>query len=290
MKKIVALVAVSLLVVFAYAQIRIASTAKPKPDLTAQYDSTQNYLFPGVQSIYAYKGQDLVFVHTSPFCYIHSKPSVDVLTTWRQPMLERFVNKTFHVDSVFEREGTLHTEYVLKLSELESGNVLYYLYANSKYDFPFLCVGYKTKYEQVHSQFDYYVRHNIKHWNKVDFETGEKIEWEPLTIWNYKEYIYDPHHGYAALYTNNNGQTIAIYNEEDVIMTELYNGLVSTYGESICLHALNGRIQKGMPDVLLTIAWGEPNKVDTDSYGVYWIYDNDIVRLENGKVKSWTSM
>lgn len=290
MKRLTFLLAAVLCITASHAQIRIASAAKPTPDITAKYDSTQNYLFPGVQSIYSYVGQDFIFVHSGAFIYLHSSSNVGSTCSIRPKFQDELIGKVFHVDSVYERDGTLGVEYILKLHGIESGKVLYYLYPNYESSFPFLCVGYKEKYDRVHSQLDGYIRQHIRHWNKVDFETGERIEWGPLTIWKYKEYIYDPHHGYAALYGNDNGQTIAIYNDDDVVSTVLYEGLESKYGKSLCLYAIRGLIQKGMPDVLLTIAWGNPNKVDTDPYGEYWIYDSNIVRIENGKVKSWSSM
>lgn len=290
MKKIITLIATLLFVIVANSQIRIASAATPKVNMTAEYDSTQNYLFPGVKSIYAYVGQDLLYVHTTPFTLIYSTPKVSATTTLRNKMQESFINKVFHVDSVFERNGTLGIEYVLKLHEVENDKNWYYIYPKDESSFPFLCLGFKEKYEQLHSSFDYYVRAGVRYWSKVDFVSGEHIDWDAHTIWKFKEYIYDPHHGYAGLFTNSNGQTLAVYNEDDLVPTILFDSLVKKYGQSMCDYAIKSLIKEGMPSVLLTIAWGKPQKIDTDSRGQFWFFENNIVRLENDKVVNWSSM
>lgn len=290
MKTTIALIAASLFFVAANSQFRIASAPTPKADITVEYDSTQNYLFPGMKSIYSYVGQDLLYVHTTPFTSIHSSPKVSALLTLRDKALDEFINKVFHVDSVFERNGTLGIEYVLKLKEVDNDKIWFYLYPKDEYSFPFLCLGFKEKYEQTHTSLDYYVRAGIRYWSKIDFVSGKHIDWDAHTIWKFKEYIYDPHHGYAGLFTNSDGQTLAVYDEDDLVPTILFDSLAKKYGESMCNYAIKSLIKEGMPSELLTIAWGKPRKIDTDSKGQYWFFENNIVRLEKGKVVNWSSM
>lgn len=268
------------------AQVRIASTAEKTSDINARYDSTQNYLYPGVQSIYAYKGQDLFVLPTSSEYYNDFSPRPSIPFRVKASELSQ---KIMHVDSVFEIDGILGKEYTLELTCVEDGKKWYYNYPNYETSFRFLCLGYKKHYEDTHRQLDYLVRHGIRYWNMVDFETGQRIEWEPTTVWKFNEFIYDPKHGLAGLYKNNDGQTIAIYHEYDIIPTSLFDGLVSEYGRDLCVHAMKGLISKAMPGLLLEIAWGQPNKKDYDTYGEYWIYDNSLVRVENDKVVSWSS-
>lgn len=280
------LLAISMVALCCFAQVRVASQAEKPADIYAKYDSTQNYLFPGVHSIHAYKGQDLFVLPTSSDYYNNFSHRPSIVTSVKASDISQ---KTMHVDSVIETDGIIGKEYTLVLTCIEDGKKWYYRYPNYETSFDFLCLGYKKHYEDTHRQLDYMVRHGIRYWNKVDFETGEKLEWEPTTLWKFSEFIYDPRHGLAALFKNDKGQTIAIYHEYDIVPTQLFDGLAKSYGRDICIHALNGLIAKGMPSVLLEIAWGKPDKIDYDTYGQYWIYESNIVRLEGDKVVSWSS-
>ncbi|MBR2146444.1 MAG: hypothetical protein IJ925_03215, partial [Muribaculaceae bacterium] len=70
----------------------------------------------------------------------------------------------------------------------------------------------------------------------------------------------------------------------------LFDSLVKKYGQSMCDYAIKSLIKEGMPSELLTIAWGKPRKIDTDSKGQYWFFENNLVRLENDKVVNWSSL
>lgn len=282
------LLAVSIVTLCCMPQVRIASPAEKAADISAKYDSTQNYLYPGVQSIYAYKGQDL-FVLPKGGEYYNDFTPRPAFKVFPRVKAEELSGKTMHVDSVFEIDGTLGKEFVLKLTCSDDGKTWYYKYTDYETSFPFLCLGYKKHYEDIHGLFDYMVRQNIYYWRQVDFETGQHIKWEPLTVWKFSEFIYDPKHGLAGLFKNNAGQTIAVYDEQDIVTTTYFDAMVSQYGQKLCTQAMEGHIAKGMPGLLLEIAWGQPNKKDYDTYGEYWIYDNNLVRVENDKVVSWSS-
>ena len=272
---------------FCFSQIRIASAANSTVSQSAAYDSTQNIL-PESQ-VYAYIGQELYVMPKEDnlqkygFRNFSKSPTASFIA---KTPYNQLAGKTFKVDEVTENNG----KYILSLTDKDGNERWYFKYTDSELDNPFLCLGFKEKYEQVHSSFDYYVRAGIRYWSKVDFVSGEHIDWDAHTIWKFKEYIYDPHHGYAGLFTNSDGQTLAVYDEDDLVPTILFDSLVKKYGQSMCDYAIKSLIKEGMPSELLTIAWGKPRKIDTDSKGQYWFFENNLVRLENDKVVNWSSL
>jgi hypothetical protein len=286
--RLLSLFAISMVALCCFAQVRVASQAEKHADVTAQYDSTLNYLNPRTQSVYAYIGQDLYVLPTTDE-YYYGFTQRSTMSTILRTKASELSGKMMHVDSVFEIDGTIGKDYVLVLTRTDDGARWFFQYPAFESSFPFLCMGYKKHYDDLHGKFDFYVRHGIRYWNKVDFETGNRLEWEPMTVWKFSESVYDPKHGFAGLYKNSDGQTIAIYNEEDIVPTLLFEAYVSNYGADMCKQALKGLIAKDMPDMLLEIAWGKPDKIDYDTYGQYWIYESNIVRLEGGKVVSWSS-
>jgi hypothetical protein len=51
--------------------------------------------------------------------------------------------------------------------------------------------------------------------------------------------------------------------------------------------ALHQQIMVGMPLVLLINSWGEPNRINSASYGDQYVYGDNCVYIKNGKVTSW---
>ena len=48
------------------------------------------------------------------------------------------------------------------------------------------------------------------------------------------------------------------------------------------------KIKVGMPEELVRLSWGNPQRINTDSNGLnQWVYGSDYVYIKNGVVSSW---
>jgi len=59
------------------------------------------------------------------------------------------------------------------------------------------------------------------------------------------------------------------------------------WGKDIINLIKNHKIKIGMSEYQVMISWGKPNKINRASYGDQWVYENQYLYFENGKLKSF---
>ena len=85
------------------------------------------------------------------------------------------------------------------------------------------------------------------------------------------------------LSTFNNGSL-----NKRILLLDEYQKLVAKYGKTMIDKVRSGKIIIGMSKDLLIMSWGEPDKINRNSYGAdQWVYDNQYVYVKNGKVEGW---
>ena len=67
-----------------------------------------------------------------------------------------------------------------------------------------------------------------------------------------------------------------------------YDRLIKKYGATWMNLVVQQKIKVGMPEELVRLSWGNPQRINTDSNGLnQWVYGSDYVYIKNGVVSSW---
>jgi len=59
------------------------------------------------------------------------------------------------------------------------------------------------------------------------------------------------------------------------------------FGLSNWLTILNEEIKIGFTEEMVKVAWGEPKSINKASYGEQWVYEEQYLYFENGKLKAF---
>lgn len=290
MKKIVAFFVV-LLPLIVTAQVRVAMPTQSKSELEYRYDSTQNVM-PFVQY---YVGQDL-FVMPAASTYT-AKHSVDnvfgrgLKTTEAGTSLDVKVplsevqGRTLHVTGIEPNmmRGSHIGDYLV-MEDKETGENFYFRVPSVKISFfPFVTLGFKEKFERENKDAKFVYRS----YSLNDFVTGEKMD-AHKTVWTFKEIIAMPDVMKAGYYlVNDGGIATAVESMDNFIPKSDIDSYAKKYGKEMVDAALDGEIKKGMPAGLVRIAKGQPEHINSASYGQQWVYKNMYIYIKNGKVTGW---
>ena len=281
----------ALLPLITAAQVRVASAAKPNNAIEYRYDSTKNVM----NFVQYYIGQDL-FVIPASSSYKSSYNTdnyfgkgIKVLNNgnWLDGKLsfEEVQGRTFHVTGIEEKKLRGHlTGYFLILEDKETGEEIYFDNLTQFIGFfPFITLGFKEKYERVNKDKKFVFRSYTLH----DFDTGEKID-AHKTTWTFKEIIAMPDKMEPGYYlVNDAGASTAVTDMSDFIKEADIKSYTKKYGKAMVDEALDGNIRKGMPTDLVKIAKGQPDKINSASYGQQWVYKNMYIYIKDGKVSGW---
>ena len=289
MRKLAILLA--LLPLITAAQVRVASAAKPNNAIEYRYDSTKNVM----RFVQYYIGQDL-FVIPASSSYKSSYNTdnyfgrgIKVLNNgnWLDGKLsfDEVQGKTFHVTGIEEKKirGQL-TGYFIILEDKETGEEVYFENHTQFIGFfPFITLGFKEKYERVNKDKKFVFRS----YSLYDFETGEKID-AHKTTWTFKEIIAMPDVMKAGYYlVNDGGKATAVESMDNFIPKSDIDSYAKKYGKAMVDAALDGDVKVGMASDLVRIAKGQPEHINSASYGQQWVYKNMYIYIKNGKVTGW---
>lgn len=271
MKKIYALILLVQAFLPTYCQIGTTDVAAPKQqEVVAVFDSTRNFL--GNDNVYSYKGQLVYDKKNDVYYYVDS------------------VN--MHVTYGFR------TEYHFYLSEKDNQNKHLKITYDPRYEhtFPYIVVSHfnylKKKYigQEVIVYKRFLDKYDIKTGNPIDVNDDTKTYWKvkEITILNnkYRSFV---------LVLENASQTATFEvdrltmpgNNKVLYLKSEWSRLCSKYGASMMKTALHQQIMVGMPQELLINSWGEPDRINSASYGDQYVYGDDCVYLKRGKVTSW---
>lgn len=290
MKKIVAFFVV-LLPLIVTAQVRVAMPTQSKSELEYRYDSTKNVM-PFVQY---YVGQDL-FVMPAASAYT-AKHQVDnvfgrgLKTTEAGTSLDVKVplsevqGRTLHVTGIEPNmmRGSHIGDYLV-MEDKETGENFYFRVPSVKISFfPFVTLGFKEKFERENKDTKFVYRS----YSLNDFVTGEKMD-AHKTVWTFKEIIAMPDVMKAGFYlVDDAGTATAVEEMSGFIKESDIKSYVKKYGQAMVDATLDGEIKKGMPADLVRIAKGQPEHINSASYGQQWVYKNQYIYIKDGKVTDW---
>lgn len=311
MKRILFILALVMATV-ASAQISTIKVAEKKEVRTIlPYDSTKNCL--GGDNVFAYKGQELFVMpnknsydydhfHTIDFdpineSEVYKKYGTTKTYQYRTPY-ELLVNKTFVVDSVSLVSKEYSSEkYAFYLTEKENPNVrcIYMYDPNFVSMFPFTTMAYYN-YLLENTKGRSFVIGN-KEIHDSDVYTGEEI----VTKGDYSEWVViditiEEESCELVALLNNGKQTTycdakALLKKEGkrrIFSKEEWDSLVAEYGLTFMEDVMSGTIRVGMAEALIYMSWGNPKKINRNSYGRnQWVYENQYLYVENGRVTAW---
>lgn len=200
--------------------------------------------------------------------------------------------------------------FLLENKEAPSDTV-WYKY-NGKYErrFPFIVLSYynyikneyigKTYISSYYKDDNDTLRERI---GQIDFVTGEEIKAGTNHYWTCIDVIIEDKYFYLSLvFKDDQGQTVIkkvkdvdnqyLDTSNDIYFTIMekskYVTLCNKYGTEAMNKVRQHKVYIGMPEVLIKMSWGKPQKINRTSYGPdQWCYDNQYIYVENGKVSAW---
>lgn len=297
-----------------YGQITTTKIAEKKEAVpNTKYDSLQNFLG---ESVYKYIGQDLYLKgkpdKTKKFGYDgflldYTKSITDISNVYKNidgynSDYDELQGKYFNVLAIHkhpeaEKFSLLYgTRYYMELKEKKSGDIVFFDY-DSKYEhtFPFIVVGFfeKQKKRLVGEKF---VLCNKAMEEQIDINTGKPITKNSGQKWECVDLTVDEVYYELSLVLKNslNEKTTLSY---DYSFNEYSKGRVylakaadyykTKFGITNWLKILDNQILVGFTKEMAKLAWGEPDKINSASYGEQWVYDNQYLYFKNGKLTAF---
>lgn len=280
---------------FAFAansQISVSKTVAPEISVK-KYDSTYNYN----DDLKILIGQDLYLLPVPNYLgynYYNEIKSDSLGRKTAFPIVgQRTKNNSDSVAGRTYKFISLSKPFVdvdlLKMKDLKSGRIVYYKRHQNlgRYDWPYVVQGYFEKLEKNYKNKIYVSRTSkyLKVPNTADsikIDIGDTFTVESLTLLAHRNYQY------GAVITNANGKEMLIHksNIDNALTLENAKNYKSKY-PSFYQAILENKIKIGMPKAALILSWGEPDEINSSSYTDQWVYGNQYVYLENGKVKAW---
>lgn len=290
---------------------KVAAPSKASP-VKLVFDSTYNYAEP--DKVESYIGQILFAL---PYDY---DGTLSLFNEYQ------YSGQYFIVDSVVKRDVKLWDRfYNYKDKSLyESWNFYLTNKDNPGIKTKFVYETWKDKYGKRHfgdfpfivmSHYNYIKKHYVGKqvitqlvYNNRDIVTGDTIIIPNMEkkVWTVQDIsILETKYKPLALIVKSGNTTAAIPIEylrladaqtnrypKIVYLKSEWDKLVSTYGYSMVLAAFNEKIKIGMPLKLLIYSWGDPDRINSSSYGQQYIYhekydDPDYVYVRGGKVTGW---
>lgn len=322
MKRIVLCATLLLICSLANAQIKTTHAAEKvvaPVTSTAPFDSTRN--FSGKNNIASYIGQELLINGDSygrenglENFYSEKEGSVVLLGKSqfdRRTPYSYFDGKTYIVREVIpdSKQGDwtqLYDDFWwFKLENRDDANEQIWFRYNAKYEhtFPFVTMSYYNYL--VNNKIGdkiicaYRVESNGKLKTRVaetDVNTGVVIEQKPEDVWTVKDVsIEDKWFNLVFIVENQDGfqstiPTSTTY-QDNLLRTYWlsdYNAYVDKYGKDMMETVRAQKVKVGMPEELLIMSWGDPDKINKDSTGsAQWVYGRQYVYVKDGVITAW---
>lgn len=310
----------SLIIVPSFAQV---NTLEPlqKKKIVKPYDSTRSFL---EDDAYQYVGQELYVIgkHENLRSYGYRNFYTNYEARFKSHDPEAYVYKCcesyaskyadleeryFKVHDVLQhpkagQDKIYSKKYLLKLTERESGDTVYYEYDSEfRHDFPFLVVGQMEKLKQRFAGKKY-IFQDLAFYAKgyaYDPYTGDTIKHKVSDIWTVTDVVIEKKfYNLTFVFRNQNGQhyTDPVDNAlgEDGEMGRACfsvaeaNRLKAKYGEANWNAILHREVKLGMSKEMCKLAWGEPEKVNRTtmrgSQTEQWVFSGDYLYFSGNKL------
>ena len=303
MKKVTFALVLCLICTTIYGQIEVRNTSRPEPKKEIEaFDSTLNFL--GTKNVESYKGQ-LLFVIPAvipDYGYENFQEYVDYKqlkykSDWKhygnnakssqfKTAYEDLNGKYFIVEMVEPYGEKVYHKYVFALVNKDNvKDKCYFIYSGLyEHTFPFLVV----------SHYNYLAKTYIGNRYVICNKDGKIDQWKCNNIIVPEK----PFRSVVKMELSCASDTI--YKDEcDFILSEHgqhifekkeWDEMIKVYGEEYMNCVLKGTVLVGMPESLLYMSFGLPEKTNEDSYGEkQCVYKSRYVYIKNGKVTSWQS-
>lgn len=278
-----------------YGQITITKTI---PQITeksapAPYDSTKNS--PRISNICSYKGQ-LLYVNGLPeykreigYRHFYKTKEVNIFNVYKSDdyistKYEALFGKYFYVRDV---EELTNIEWLFHLQNRDDpDDWCYYLFNinSSEYDFPFITISY---YNWLKRKIGTKIMSSYK-FQKHDLYTGKLLSFNESDYWEIVDVtILDNSYELVFVLTNNRGNTTTINVQHKIMTIDEYQNLIKKYDKNMVDAARKGQIEIGMPEALLILSWGLPDRINEASYGDQFVYGDTYVYIKNGIITAW---
>ncbi|HRK55514.1 MAG TPA: hypothetical protein PK185_16485 [Cyclobacteriaceae bacterium] len=184
----------------------------------------------------------------------------------------------------------------LKLKEKESNDIVYYEYdSDYEHSFPFVVVGYYIilKKRFLNREFITRGKNWISSEPMTELTTGREVTFAPGTKWKCIDITVEEKYFTLSLILENDlGEKIPLSvdntnNTYWVFTKEEADKYKTKFGAEDWNRILTGKVRIGFTEEMTILSWGEPQKINKSSYGNQWIYDDQYLYFENGKLKSF---
>ena len=280
-----------------FSQITVHSMPEPEEVKIAPYDSTKNFL--GKWGAETYTGQ-ILYVVGKPsslrkygYDNFYSKKAkgsgclygVELGTFATGAPYESLAGKYFIVKSV-EEIGAYTGRYWFMLENRDKAEDIawFYYYGEYEHAFPFI----------VLSHFDYLKQRYIGK-EIIEFSKNTSNEYEVQIKKCTDIGIEDRYYKLSIFFDD--GELKSVDNDIDtnpgfghLILKEKYLQLIKMYDIETVDRAMKHMISVGMAKELLLLSWGEPQRINSNSYDdtEQWVYDSQYVYVKNGIVSAWS--
>lgn len=301
-----------LMTVVSFGQISMTKVAEAKPEKVEPYDSLRNFLGNDYKQ---YKGQELYLIPKAEilrkygyevFIKDINKSAYDKSNIFKccdnyNSKYDELQGKYFTVIDVLEDPISSYSPYAyLKLRMKETNEITFFRYETKcSYIFPFLVVGYYEKQKEIFVGNEVLIRpfpkiEGVDQEKTVDIVTGDEIEFEKgkyvkcldVTI---DDKYYEP----ALLLENDKGQKFLfeLYTRylhiSRILTKQEAEDYRKRFGEENWQTILNEKVKVGFTEEMTKVSWGEPDKINRASYGDQWVYGDQYLYFENGKLKAF---
>ncbi len=298
-----------------FAQITKTSVANKKVEIdNSPYDSLRNFLDTDVRK---YIGQEFYLLEKSEslreYGYrgffndykdkkIGNSKNIYKCCQSHNSKYDDLAGRYFTVKNVFDHPDADQSEYLygskyyLELEDKENQDIVYYEY-DSKYDhsFPFIVVGFFEKQKKDLVGKSFVVKNNLFR-SSIDINTGEEVTNEPNQDWVCKDVtIEDKYYTFSLILENSKGELTTLshntafgtYGKYTVFPLEDAKRYETKFGKENWLKILDSKVITGFSEEMVKLSWGEPDKINRSSYTDQWIYGDQYLYFENGKMKSF---
>lgn len=282
---------------FGVCQIKTATVSESKVGPVIEpYDSSKIFLgydplpytgcllyLPGKSETTRKYGYDCLIID-------YLKPSYSKENKFKGGDYELLANRYFKVLEVISPRGKYANSF-FKLEETVSKEICYFEYnPQYRHSFPFIPIPY---YNYVITNFlnkKIVTRgHNwLNDLPMVDMNTGMPVEFASGTVWEVIDVVVEQKYfNLSLVLQNNKNERIPFTNIDQLPHSKwalFYDDIIQYEGTEIWNTIINGKVNIGFTSKMTLLSWGEPDKINRSSYNEQWVYGDQYLYFENGKL------
>lgn len=296
-------------------QITTTKIAEKKEEATLPYDSLRNFVGKDVMQ---YIGQELYVNEKSMglrkygyegFYKDYKKSTSSKSNTYKccgssssDSKYTELAKKYFKVINVIkhpkasEIEVVYGSKYFLELKEKETGSKVYYEYdAKYEHSFPFLVTGFFIKQKELNINREFIVKG--KNWETrglmMEMNTGEPVSFDVGSKWKCVDAtLEEKYYDFILILENDKGEKIPLSLDQSdhkryVFYADEAEKYKERFGEETWNTILNEKLIVGMTEEMVRLSWGKPKKINRSSDRDQWVYKDQYIYFENGKMTSF---